>query len=114
MVYFIFVWLFVETYFVEKQTSESNVSLKPKIVSVLFYNNLKSSFLHDSQIWLWGFFTLLVALAHGVPIQSIISVVCKKKSLTYLVCKLPIHEIGGIETFQKYTLVVKMFNPFMK
>ena len=34
---------------------------------VLFYKNLKSSFLHDSHIWLWGFFTLLVALAHGAP-----------------------------------------------
>ena len=32
-----------------------------------FDKNLKSSFLHDSHIWLWGFFTLLVALAHGAP-----------------------------------------------
>ena len=36
-----------------------------KNVSVLFYKNFRSSFLHDSNIWLWGFFTLLVALAHG-------------------------------------------------
>ena len=39
-----------------------------KNVSVLFYKNLKSSFLHDSHIWLWGFFTLLVALAHAVSL----------------------------------------------
>ena len=38
---------------------------EPKKFSVLFYKNLKSSFLHDSHIWLWGFFTLLVALVHG-------------------------------------------------
>jgi hypothetical protein len=38
-----------------------------KNVSVLIYKNLKSSFLHDSHIWLWCFFTLLVALAHGAP-----------------------------------------------
>ena len=31
------------------------------------YKNLKSSFLHDSHIWLWGFYTLVVALAHGAP-----------------------------------------------
>ena len=43
-----------------------------KNVSVLFYKNLKSSFLHDSHIWLWGFFTLLVALAHGVAVQCIL------------------------------------------
>ena len=36
-----------------------------KNVSVLFYNNLKSSFLNDLHIWLWGFFTFLVALTHG-------------------------------------------------
>ena len=36
-----------------------------KHVSVLFYKNLKSSFLHDSHIWLWGFFTFLVDLAQG-------------------------------------------------
>ena len=41
-----------------------------KNVSVLFYKNLKSSFLHDSHIWLWGFFTLLVTLAHSVPLDS--------------------------------------------
>ena len=35
--------------------------------SVLFYKNLKSSFLHDTYIWLWGFFTLLDALSQGVP-----------------------------------------------
>ena len=39
-----------------------------KNVSVLFYKILKSSFLYDSHIWFWGFFTLLVALAHGVPL----------------------------------------------
>ena len=33
---------------------------------VLFYKNLKSSFLYDTHIWLWSFFTLLLALAHGV------------------------------------------------
>jgi hypothetical protein len=33
--------------------------------SVLFYKNLKSSFLHDAHIWLWDFFTLLDALAHS-------------------------------------------------
>ena len=38
---------------------------KTKNVSVLFRKNLKPSFLHDSNIWLWGFFVLLVALAHG-------------------------------------------------
>ena len=38
-------------------------------VSVLLFKNLKSSFLHDSHIWLWGFFTLLVALAHGVTVS---------------------------------------------
>ena len=38
-----------------------------KNVSVLFYKNLKSSFLHESHIWLWSFFKLLDALAHGVP-----------------------------------------------
>ena len=32
------------------------------------YKNLKSSFLHDSHIWLWGFFTFLVSLAHGPPL----------------------------------------------
>ena len=37
-------------------------------VSVLFYKNLKSSILHDSHIWLWGFFTLLDGLAHGVAL----------------------------------------------
>ena len=31
------------------------------------FTNLKSTFLHDSHIWLWGFFTLLDALAHGAP-----------------------------------------------
>ena len=29
-----------------------------------------ASFLHDSHIWLWGFFTFLVALVHGVPLGS--------------------------------------------
>ena len=37
-----------------------------KNVPALLYKNLKSSFLHDSHIWLWGFFTLLDVLAHGV------------------------------------------------
>ena len=41
---------------------------KTKNVSVLFRKNLKPSFLHDSNIWLWGFFVLLVALAYGVPL----------------------------------------------
>ena len=36
-----------------------------KNVSLLFYKNLKSSFVNDSHIWLEGFFTFLVALAHG-------------------------------------------------
>ena len=38
---------------------------KTKKVSVLLWKNLKTSFLHDSYIWFWGFITLLVALAHG-------------------------------------------------
>ena len=33
---------------------------------VLFYKNIKSSFLHDSHIWLWCFFTFFFALAHSV------------------------------------------------
>ena len=37
-----------------------------KHVSVLFFKNLKSSFLHGPHICLWGFFTFLVDLAHGV------------------------------------------------
>ena len=37
--------LFVETYFVQKQTSESNVWLKPKMyLGILFYKNVESSF----------------------------------------------------------------------
>ena len=40
-----------------------------KNVSVLFYKNLKSSSLHDSHIWFWGFFTFLVALAHGAAVH---------------------------------------------
>ena len=42
-----------------------NCVTETKNASVLFYKNLKSSFLHSSHIWLWGFFTFLVALAHG-------------------------------------------------
>ena len=43
-----------------------------KNISVLFYKNDKSSFLHHSHIWLWGFFTLLVALAQGAtPLASL-------------------------------------------
>ena len=38
-----------------------------KNVSVLFYKNLKSSF----STWLIGFFTLLVALAHGGGVGKI-------------------------------------------
>ena len=41
-----------------------------KNISVLFHKNVKSSFLHDSHIWLSGFFTLLVALAHGASPQT--------------------------------------------
>ena len=37
-----------------------------KTDSVLFYKHLKSSFLDVAHIWLWGFFTLLDALAHDV------------------------------------------------
>ena len=39
--------------------------LNTKNVSALFCKNLKSSFLHYSDIWLWGFFTFLVALVQG-------------------------------------------------
>ena len=37
---------------------------KPKMFC--FTKILIQDFLHDSHIWLWGFFTLLVALAHAV------------------------------------------------
>ena len=47
-----------------------------KNVSVLFYKILKSSFLHDSHIWLWGFFTLLDGLAHGGAFSNVVDIIC--------------------------------------
>ena len=35
-----------------------------------FTKILNQAFLHDSHIWLWGFFTFLVALAHGAAVHS--------------------------------------------
>ena len=64
-----------------------------KNVSVLFYKNLKSSFLHDSHIWLWGFFTLLVALAHGVAHQVNNK---SNQSAKFLCCLLAINKCAFI------------------
>ena len=64
MVYFSFVCLLKLILYISKpqnQICDWNIKC-----FLLFYKNLKSSFLHDSHIWLWGFFTFLVALAHGV------------------------------------------------
>ena len=56
--------LFFETYL---NNSKPQNRMCDWNVSVLFTNILYQMFLHDSQIWLWGFFTFLVALAHSVP-----------------------------------------------
>ena len=51
--------LFVETYFAQYQTSESDVWLKPKMFLFCFRKILNQAFLHDSHIWFWRFLYIL-------------------------------------------------------
>ena len=49
-----------------QNTFDSVVCYCTKMFLFCFTKILNQAFLHDSVIWIWGFFTLLVALAHGV------------------------------------------------
>ena len=55
-----------------------------KNVSVLFYKYLKSSFLHDSNIWLWSYFTLLDDLAHGGAFSNEVDIICPPLRLRWI------------------------------
>jgi len=70
MVYFILVLFVCWNLFCIIANLKIKCVTEAKNVSVLFYKNLKSSFLHDSHIWLWGFFTLLDSLARSVTCRK--------------------------------------------
>ena len=71
MVYFSFICLLKLILYNSKPQNQM-CDWKPKMFLFCFAKILNQAFLHYSHIWLWGFFTFLVALAHGAafPIVS--------------------------------------------
>ena len=66
MVYFSFICL-LKLISYNSKLQNHMCDWKPKKFQFCFVKILNQAFLHYSHIWLWGFFTFLVALAHGVP-----------------------------------------------
>ena len=62
--------------------SESIVWLQPKMFLFRSTKILNQAFRHNSHIWLWGFFTFLVVLAHILPdgkkinLKTYVCIVC--------------------------------------